>query len=186
MARASPAMTHGERSAAAEASRGSRRDLERAARLRVEKAAQFARVARVFELAQRLGLDLADALAGHRELLPDLFEGVIGVHADAEAHAQDALLARRQRRQDPRRRLAQIGLDGGVEWQDGILVLDEITEMGILLVADRGFEADRLLGDLQDLAHLFRAASPACRPAPRGSARGRSRAASGARCAPAC
>src|SRR6476646_5190480 len=107
----------------------------------VEEAAQFARAARVLELAQRLRLDLADALAGHRELLPDLFERVIGVHADAEAHSQHPLLARRQRRQHPGCRLAQIGLDGGVERQDGILVLDEITEMGILLVADRGFEA---------------------------------------------
>src|SRR4051812_3568682 len=33
----------------------------------VEEAAQHARAARVLELAQRLGLDLANALAGHRE-----------------------------------------------------------------------------------------------------------------------
>ena len=62
----------------------------------------------MLELAQRLGFDLADALAGDRELLADLFERVVGVHADAEAHAQHALLARRQRREHARRRLAQI------------------------------------------------------------------------------
>ena len=50
----------------------------------------------MLELAQRLGLDLADALARHRELLADLFQRVVLVHADAEAHAQHALLARRQ------------------------------------------------------------------------------------------
>ena len=48
----------------------------------------------MLQLAQRLGLDLADALAGHRELLADFFERMVGVHADAEAHAQDAFLAR--------------------------------------------------------------------------------------------
>src|SRR6185312_4532371 len=77
----------------------------------VEKAAQLAAPARVLELAQRLGLDLADALARHVELLADLLERMVGVHADAEAHPQHALLAWRQARQHPRRRLAQIGLD---------------------------------------------------------------------------
>src|SRR5437764_951708 len=121
----------------------------------VEEGAQLARAARVLELPERLRLDLAYALAGDRELLTDLFQGVVGVHADAEAHAQDALLARGQRGQNPRRRLAQIGLDRGVQWQDRVLVLDEIAEMRIFLVADRRFEADRLLRDLQYLAHLF-------------------------------
>ena len=50
----------------------------------------------MLQLPQRLGLDLADALAGDRELLADLFERVVGVHADAEAHAQHAFFARRQ------------------------------------------------------------------------------------------
>jgi hypothetical protein len=46
----------------------------------------------MLKLAQRLRLDLADAPAGDRELLAHLLEH--GVHADAAAHAQDALLAR--------------------------------------------------------------------------------------------
>src|SRR5215208_919405 len=100
----------------------------------IEEVAQFARAARVLQLAERLCLDLTDALAGHRELLPDLFERVVGIRADAEAHAQDALLARSQRGQDTGRRLAQIGLDRGVQWQHRVLVLDEIAEMRILLV----------------------------------------------------
>src|SRR5262245_19576035 len=56
--------------------------------LGVEEGAQFPRAARVLQFAQRLRLDLAYALARHRELLADLFQGVVGVHADAEAHAQ--------------------------------------------------------------------------------------------------
>src|SRR3546814_12141334 len=67
------------------------------------------------ELAQRLRLDLADALAGDAELLADLLEGVVGVHADAEAHAQHPLLARRQARQHPGGGPAPIGVAGGVE-----------------------------------------------------------------------
>src|SRR5712671_1837827 len=61
-----------------------------------EKAAQFARVVRVLKLAERLGLDLPDSFAGYRELLSDLFQGMITIYPDAKAHPQDALLARRQ------------------------------------------------------------------------------------------
>src|SRR5262252_5124563 len=121
----------------------------------IQKAAQLAAAAGVLELAQRLGLYLADALARHRELLADLFQRVVGIHADAEAHAQHALFAWRQGRQHAGRSLAQIGLNRGVDRQDRVLVLDEIAEMGILLVADRGFQRQRLLGDLEHLAHLL-------------------------------
>ena len=61
----------------------------------IEKAAELVRVLRVRKLAERLGLDLPDSLAGYRELVSDLFQGMIALHADAEAHAHDALLARR-------------------------------------------------------------------------------------------
>src|SRR5690606_35501649 len=52
---------------------------------------------RVAQLAQRLGLDLPDALAGDREALADFLERVLRAVADAEPHLDDALLARRQR-----------------------------------------------------------------------------------------
>src|SRR5579863_301245 len=97
----------------------------------VEEAAQLARAARVLELAQRLRLDLADALARHRELLADLLQRVVGVHANAEAHAQHALLARGERGQHARRRLAQVRLDRRVDRQDCVLVLDEIAEVAV-------------------------------------------------------
>src|SRR5437764_11679056 len=81
----------------------------------VQEAAQLPRPARMLELAQRLGLDLADALARHRELLADLFQRVVGVHADAEAHAEYTLLARREQCECARRGLAQVRLDDGVD-----------------------------------------------------------------------
>src|SRR5581483_1905489 len=95
----------------------------------IEKASELSRTRRVLQFAQRLGLDLADALARHRELLADLLERMVGVHADAEAHAKHALLARGERGEHARRRLAQIRLDGGVDRQHRVLVLDEIAEI---------------------------------------------------------
>src|SRR5207249_2629969 len=72
-----------------------------------QKTTQLLAAARVAELAQRLGLYLADALAGDIELLADLLESVVGVHVDAEAHAQHLRLARRELRQHRMSRLAQ-------------------------------------------------------------------------------
>ena len=84
----------------------------------------------MFQLPERLGLDLADALARHRELLTDLFQRVVGIHADAEAHAKNALLARREQGERARGGLAQVRLDSGIDRQDRVLVLDEIAEVG--------------------------------------------------------
>src|SRR5262249_33325142 len=101
------------------------------------------------------GLDLTDALARHREPLADLFQRVVLVNADAEAHAQYALLARRERGERARGGLTQVRLNGGVDRQDRVLILDEVAEVGILLVADWGFQRQRLLGDLLHFAHLL-------------------------------
>ena len=50
------------------------------------------------QLAQGLGFDLPDAFAGDVELLAHFFQGVVGVHVDAEAHAQHLGFARGQAR----------------------------------------------------------------------------------------
>src|SRR6185312_4185611 len=69
--------------------RGRRRSKRHPAVLVIhQEAAQLLAAARVAQLAQRLRLDLADALARDIELLADLFERVVGIHVDAEAHAQ--------------------------------------------------------------------------------------------------
>ena len=117
----------------------------------IEKAAQLVRAARVLELVERLGLDLSYALTRHRELLADLLQRVVGVRADAEAHPQNALLARGQGCQRLSSGPAQVGLDHGVDRHYCVLVLDEVAEVAAPLVTDRGFQADRLLGDPQDL-----------------------------------
>src|SRR5205085_7049377 len=45
--------------------------------------AQLLRAARVAQLAERLRFDLTDALAGHAELAPDLFERALAVVVEA-------------------------------------------------------------------------------------------------------
>src|SRR6516165_11004948 len=109
----------------------------------------------------------------------------MAIHPDAEAHAQDALLARRQACERLGGGLTQIGLDRRIEWRDRFLVLDEVAQAAVLLLADRHIKAKRLLGDIQHLPDRFRAASPASRQALPRLARGRSRTASAATFEPA-
>src|SRR3990172_12174193 len=62
----------------------------------------------VAQLAQCFRFDLADALAGYREALADLFERALAAVFQAKAHLDDLLFARRQRLQHPRRLLLQV------------------------------------------------------------------------------
>src|SRR6185312_4571835 len=119
-----------------------------------EKRAKFARPRRVPQLAQRLGLDLADALAGDGEALADLFERVLAAVADAEAHLDHLLLARRQRLQHRLGLFLQIEVDHRFGRRDHLAIFDEVAQMRIFLFADRRLERDRLLCDLQHLADL--------------------------------
>src|SRR5262249_57327042 len=52
---------------------------------------------RVAKLAERLGLDLPDPLARHREALAHFLQGVLPLLADAEAQAENLLLLGRER-----------------------------------------------------------------------------------------
>ena len=88
----------------------------------------------------------------------DLLERVRAAVREAEAQLEHAPLARREQLEHaaevlalhdarPRRRSGD----------DRLLVLDEVAELGVALVADGVLEAHRLLADLLDLAHLARA-----------------------------
>src|SRR6478609_8498124 len=116
---------------------------------------QLAAPARVAELAERLRLDLANALAGHVELLAHFLERPRPAVLQPEPELEHAPLATGQRVEHRldlfleelvRRRL------GG---RQRAAVLDEVAEVRVLLLADRGLERDRLLGDLDDLADLL-------------------------------
>ena len=68
----------------------------------LNKRPQLPAPARMPQLAQRLRLDLPDALARHLEALPHLFQRVLGAVFQAEAHLDDALFARGQGAEDLR------------------------------------------------------------------------------------
>src|SRR5438128_7368566 len=97
-----------------------------------EERLELAAPRRVAQLAQRLGLDLADPLARHREVLADLLEGVLAAFADAEAHLDHLLLARRQRLEDRFRLFAQVQVDHRVRRREDVAVLDEVAKMAVL------------------------------------------------------
>src|SRR3546814_1717248 len=96
-------------------SRGLSVSIKRNRSLDVEETAQLLRAARVAQLSQRLGLYLADPLAGDVELLADFLEGVVGVHVDAEAHAQHLGLARGQAGEHVAHGFHQVGVGGGID-----------------------------------------------------------------------
>src|SRR5690606_4003603 len=102
-----------------------------------------------------LRLDLTDALAGDVEVLADFFESVVALLADAEAHAENLLLARREGLEDAASLQLEVVGDDRLDRGDRVLVLDEIAQARVFFLADGGLEADGLLGDLEDLPDLL-------------------------------
>src|SRR5438876_1275445 len=117
-----------------------------------QKSPQFPASGRVAQLPERLGLDLTDPLARHGEALTHLFERVLAPVADAEAHLDHLLLARRKSFQHRLGLLLQIEIDDRFGRRHDLPILDEVAEMRVLLFADRRLERNRLLRDLQHLA----------------------------------
>src|SRR5262245_64051776 len=108
------------------------------------------------ELPERLRLDLADALAGDVELLAHLLEGPGAPVLQAEAELEHASLAARQRVEHRLDLLLEELVGGGLGRGQGAAVLDEVAEVGVLLLTDRRLQRDGLLRDLDDLADLLR------------------------------
>ena len=79
--------------------------------LAFHEALELAGAPSLAQLAHRLGLDLANPFARDGKHFAHLFEGAVGLLADAETHPQDLLFAWRQRRQDLAHQLGQIALE---------------------------------------------------------------------------
>src|SRR5512132_13030 len=103
---------------------------------------QISAAQRMPQLPQRLGLDLADALAGHREPLTHFLQRVLTLLADAEAETQDLLFLGRQGGERALDLSRQILAEQGVVGRPRRLVLEEVTELRVL--ADRGLQRERL------------------------------------------
>jgi len=83
----------------------------------------------MLELAQCLRFNLTDTFARYRELLTDFFKRMVSVHADTETHTQHAFFTRCKRCENAGRRIAKVCLNGRINWQQRILVFDEITQV---------------------------------------------------------
>src|SRR5205823_13625518 len=108
---------------------------------------------RVAKLAQRLGLDLANALARHGEALADLLQRVLAFLADAEPEAEDLLLLRRQHGQRPLHLGGEILAQQRIVRRPRRLVLEEIAELRVL--TDRRLKRERLARRLEDEPDLL-------------------------------
>src|SRR5262245_24070048 len=104
---------------------------------RLEEAPELLGARGMAELAQRFGLDLPDPLACDREVLAHLLEGVLTAVGQPEAEAQHLLLARRERVQHLVGLLAEREPDHALDRGPDLLVLDEVAEVAVLLLADR-------------------------------------------------
>src|SRR5713101_4867061 len=67
------------------------------------------------QLTKRLGFDLAYALARNGELLTDLLQGMLALAADPKSQPNYFLFPGRERLQDARRLIANVGLDHGID-----------------------------------------------------------------------
>src|ERR1039457_3296510 len=111
----------------------------------VHERPQFPGARWVAQLSQRLRLDLADALAGYRERLPDFLKGVLGAVFQPEAHLDDLLFARGKRAQHLRSLVFEVDVDYRLGRRNNRAVFDEVAQMRIFLLANWRFEGNRLL-----------------------------------------
>jgi hypothetical protein len=109
----------------------------------------------VAQFAQRLGLNLANALTGDGEDLANFFESALVAVLKTKAHADDAFFAGTELLQHEGHRLLQAEADGRIRWRSHGLVFDEIAQVSVFLFADRSLEGNRRLRDLASPAHFF-------------------------------
>src|SRR3954469_4395760 len=105
--------------------------------------AQLLRLRECAELLQRLVLDLPDPLAGDAEDAADLVERPRLLAVQAVAQLQHAPLPLAQHPERTHERLVAERLVRDLVRQRRRLVVEEVAELRLLLVADRLFERDR-------------------------------------------
>src|SRR5271170_907559 len=96
------------------------------------------------KLAQRLGFDLPDAFTGYVKLLPDLFESVLALAADAEAQADHFLFFRRQGLQNISGLVAHVRIDHRIHGRTYLAVFNQIAQRGFAVAAYWSFQRHRI------------------------------------------
>src|SRR5206468_5287385 len=116
---------------------------------------ELATAHRMLKLADRLGLDLADALAGDLENPSYLFKSVCVSVAQAVAKLDNLALAVSQGLEHLLDLVLEHLLGGGADGRFGAVILDEVAEVTVFAFADRPVQADRMPADLEDPAGLL-------------------------------
>src|SRR6266853_2282339 len=119
-----------------------------------QKSPQLPRARRMPQLAQRFCFNLPYAFARDRERLPDFLERVLAAVVQTKPHLNDFFLARRQRLQHRRSLFLQIEVNHRIGRRNYSFVFDEVAQVRIFFLANRRLKGDRLLRNLQNLAHL--------------------------------
>src|SRR5947209_8720584 len=109
----------------------------------------------MLQLANRLGLDLADALAGDFENSAHFFKGVCVAVAQAIPKLDNLALAVGEGLEHLFDLVLEHFLSGGADGRFGAIVLDEVAEIAILAFTNRAVEADGMPADLEDAASLL-------------------------------
>src|SRR6266849_6870490 len=120
----------------------------------VEKQPELAGARRLAQLAQSLGFDLANALAGDGELPTNLLQRVLRIVLQTKTHLHDLLLARSQSVQHLPGLLLQVHVDGSLVRRERSAVFDEVAEMRIPLLPNWRLQRDRYLHDLSHFSQL--------------------------------
>ena len=107
------------------------------------------------EFAQSLGFDLPDPFSGHVELLPHFLQRPGLAVVQTVTQAQHLGLPGRQAVQNIHQLLLEQGGSHGFGRSGRIVIRNEVSQMGIVLFADRGFQRYRLLSNLDDFPHLL-------------------------------
>ncbi len=117
----------------------------------VQVTPQLIREGVVPELVQGLGLDLPYPLPRHAEQPAYLLQRPRAAVDEAVAELDDLALALAQRGQHRFQMLPQQQERGRLDRARRIPVLDQVAEGHVLLLADRGVQGDRFLGEAQYL-----------------------------------
>ena len=110
----------------------------------------------MLQLAQRLCLDLTDALTGDVEFLADFLQRARTAIQQAEAQAEHLFLPFGQPLQHGVDLILQQLVVGIFIRRERLFILDEIAQVRVILFADRRFQRYWLQCDLLDLTHLLR------------------------------
>src|SRR5260370_1446665 len=108
----------------------------------------MANACRVTQLAQRFGLDLANALAGDVVHLADFFESALVTIHQSETHFENAPLAFSEARQHVAQLFLEQAIAGYIRRIFRRLVLDEIANADVAIITNRRVKRDRLLSHL--------------------------------------